>query len=96
VTLPMHEMPQQAKPFERGHRWLRRLLTCFLFTLVGTLLMVVPWMAGWDQNFFSGSRPGWYSLWMNPYFRGAISGVGMLNLVVSFLELFHLLHGHDE
>jgi hypothetical protein len=30
---------------------------------------------------------------MNPYFRGAISGIGLVNLYVSFGELLKLMRG---
>ncbi len=90
----MEGMPNQQKPFGRRGRWLRGLLTAFLYTLVGTLLAVFPWLPGWDQNYFSGSRPDWYAVWMNPYFRGAITGIGVLNLLASFEELVELMRSH--
>lgn len=92
----MEGMPSQQKPFGRHRRWARGFLTAFLFTLVGTLLTVFPWLPGWDQNYFSGSRADWYEVWMNPYFRGAVSGIGVLNLCASFLGLVDLLRGHRE
>ncbi len=42
-------------------------------------------------EYFSGTSRTWYSIWMNTYFRGAVSGVGVLNLYISFLELLALL-----
>jgi hypothetical protein len=77
----------------RWGRWIRGLLTAAVCTMVGTLLVLLPWVPGWDQNYFSGSRPEWYAVWMNSYFRGAVSGVGVLNLYISFLELLGLVRG---
>jgi hypothetical protein len=74
-------------------RWIGGFLTAFLYTSMGVLLMLLPWLPSWSENYFSGSSWGWYSIWMNPYFRGAISGVGVLNLSVSFLELLRLMRG---
>jgi hypothetical protein len=68
-------------------------MAAFSYTIVGTLLAVLPWMPRWDQNYFSGATAGWYAVWMSPYFRGAISGLGVLNLCISFLELVDLLRG---
>jgi hypothetical protein len=51
------------------------------------MLVLLPWTPAWDQNFFSGWSPGWYAVWVNPYFRGAVSGVGALNLYVVVADL---------
>lgn len=75
----------------RARRWVAGLMVAFVYTLLGTVLVLLPWLPNWDQNYFSGSSRGWYSLWMNPYFRGAVSGVGVLNLCISFLELMQLM-----
>ena len=29
-------------------------------------------------------------VWDNPYFRGALSGLGLLNIYISFVEVFRL------
>jgi hypothetical protein len=73
--------------------WLRTFLAAFLYTGMGTLLMLLPWLPSWGQNYFSGDSRTWYSVWMNPYFRGAISGIGLVNLYVSFGELLKLMRG---
>ena len=72
------------------------MLTATAFTVVGVMLVALPWLPDWNLNFFSGSSRGWYSIWVNPYFRGAVSGVGVLNLCVSFLELYYLLRGGER
>ena len=77
-------------PAKRGG-WLAGLATAAVCTVVGTLLAMLPWLPIWEQNSFSGTNRTWYSIWMNPYFRGAVSGVGILNLYLSFLELLALL-----
>lgn len=74
-------------------RRVQAFLAALLLTMVGVMLLVLPWMPGWDQNYFSGGGRGWYSVWMSPYFRGAVSGVGVVNLLVSFVEVHFLLWG---
>ena len=69
---------------------MRIFLGAFLYGLVGAGLTILPWLPDWDQNYLSGNSRQWYSVWMNPYFRGAISAVGVANLCVSFLELLEL------
>ena len=77
----------------RWRRWIMGLLSAAVCTLVGALLVVMPWLPGWDQNYFSGSHSGWYAIWIDSYFRGAVSGVGALNLYISFVELLRLGRG---
>lgn len=81
-----------ARPGRR-RRWIAGLSSAAVCTLVGTLLVVAPWLPNWDQNYFSGSQPGWYAIWTDSYFRGAVSGVGALNLYISFVELLRLVRG---
>ena len=77
-------------------RWLRAFLTALLYAVVGMMLAALPWLPDWDQNYFSGNSRQWYSIWMNPCFRGAISAAGVVNLCVSFLELLELRWGAKE
>ncbi len=86
-------MPSAGRPFGRWRRWLAGLVLSFFYTVVGALLALLPWLSHWDQNYFSGTNPGWYAIWMSPYFRGAISGVGVVNLCISFLETLDLFRG---
>jgi hypothetical protein len=62
-------------------------------TLAGTVLLLLPWLPSWDQNFFSGSGEAWFSLWMSPHFRGAISGIGALTVYVAMAEAIDLFRG---
>ncbi len=76
-----------------AYRWYHKLasllVVIFCFEL-GVFLLVFPWASDWDLNYFS-SLPIWASaIWASPYFRGAISGLGALNIYVSFLEVFRL------
>lgn len=67
---------------------------------VGIFLLVLPWSRYWDYNYFS-SLPLWRSWWASDYVRGAVSGLGLINLYVSFGEVFALRRfagpgPHDE
>ncbi len=84
--------PEKEAQASAGCRqWIVSLAAACGYTVVGVLLAFLPWLPGWDQNYFSGGSHGWFSVWMNPYFRGAVSGVGILNLYLSFLELLGLV-----
>jgi hypothetical protein len=61
---------------------LRILWTLICFEL-GVLLILVPWSGFWERNFFLERYPD-LLLWMlNPFLRGAVSGLGLLDVFVA-------------
>lgn len=58
---------------------------------LGVFLLIYPWMDGWGRNDFANWRPGWRDLWVNPYLRGAVSGLGVVNICISLRELYRYL-----
>ena len=56
---------------------------------VGIFLVLFPWTPYWDSNYFSALRP-WRQYWDNMYVRGAISGLGVVNLYISLVEVIRL------
>lgn len=92
-------LPEQVSPGEEPltqvprHRWYHKLAglmaVIFCFEL-GIFLLVFPWVSDWDLNYFS-SVPLWRGeFWGSPYVRGAISGVGLLDIYISLVEVFRL------
>ena len=69
----------------------RRLLFVAYFLEVGLLLVLVPWSAFWERNYFVGVFPRLLTLLRNNYVRGAVSGLGVVNLLVGFYDLADLL-----
>ena len=57
---------------------------------MGIFLLVFPWLEYWDSNFFGYFSQQWHNVWMSPWTRGAVSGLGVVNLYVSLLEVFRL------
>jgi hypothetical protein len=57
------------------------------FIEVGLLLMVLPWSGFWESNYFVSAWPWLEPLFVSPFFRGAVTGVGLLNLVAGFGEM---------
>ena len=79
-----------AKPgATRFVRWHRRILgiclVIFAFEL-GLFLLVFPWRPNWDLNWIPLHSPFLSDFWMNQYFRGALSGLGLLNIYVAVVE----------
>ena len=57
---------------------------------VGLFLMIFPWTEYWEGNYFSAFVPEWHRYWDNMYVRGAISGLGVVNLYIMFVEISRL------
>ena len=68
-----------------------RLLLVVICAEVGVVLLLFPWVEFWERNYLSGGALGWHNFWMNRYFRGAVSGLGVVNLYIAFVELLRFL-----
>jgi hypothetical protein len=47
----------------------------------------VPWSAFWERNYFSQLSPALYSVLTNNYVRGAITGLGAVNVLAALADL---------
>lgn len=68
-----------------------RLLLIAFFLEAGFALIVVPWSAFWDRNYFAQSFPVVQAIITNNFVRGAVSGLGVINLAVGVRELVSVL-----
>lgn len=57
------------------------------FLEVGLLLVVLPWSTFWETNYFAYAWPALVPLLTNDFVRGAVSGLGVVNVVAGFVEL---------
>lgn len=76
-------------PFKWYHKASAIAFTIICFEL-GVFLLVFPWMDKWETNYFAGLNNTWRGVWHNPFFRGAISGLGLINIFISFVEIVRL------
>ena len=53
--------------------------------------MLVPWSAFWERNYFAGTFPVLQQVLRNNFVRGAVSGLGVVNLLTGFRDLADLL-----
>jgi hypothetical protein len=65
-----------------------RLLLVAFFIEAGLVLIVAPWSTFWQDNYFLRSSVLVEAIAMNAYVRGAVSGIGLLNLVAAVAELY--------
>jgi hypothetical protein len=83
-------MPAPEAP---RHRWyhVAIALAFIVFCMeLGMFLVIFPWSDFWDRSFFSALAPEWRLYWDNAYLRGAVSGLGIVNVYIALLEIFRL------
>ena len=64
------------------NRVLRALLVVVCFEM-GALLLYLPWSDFWEKNFFLLHFPALIRLLLHPAFRGAVSGLGVLDILLA-------------
>jgi hypothetical protein len=69
----------------------KRLILVAFFLEVGFLLIVVPWSAFWERNYFAQAMPLVQGVIRNNFVRGAVSGLGLVNVCVGLAELVSVL-----
>jgi hypothetical protein len=69
---------------------MRLLLTAFFFE-AGLVLLIVPWSIYWERNYFVQFLPAVEPLLTSDYVRGAVSGLGVVNLLAGFAEIWSFL-----
>ena len=79
-------------PTGANRRSTRLLRVCFaIFTFeIGLFLTVFPWVDIWSLNYFSGWLPAFENVWDDPYFRGAITGLGLVNIYLACAEVVRI------
>lgn len=73
----------------RMNRLLAILYVIICFEM-GAFLFLFPWIPLWNQNFFAAHYPWIATLAQNFYVRGAISGVGLVDVFLAFYEAWRL------
>ena len=76
-----------------AYHWYHKMSAVVFITFcleIGLFLLIFPWTEYWDGNYFSAVMPQMKDYWSNLYLRGAVSGLGMVNLYISFGEILRL------
>ena len=64
-----------------------RLVLVVFFVEVGLVLTLAPWSAYWDRNYFAETLPVVDALITNNFVRGAVSGLGLVNIGAAVADL---------
>lgn len=70
---------------------MRRLFLVLCFFEIGVVLIVIPWLAFWDRNYFAQLAPPLQALITNNFVRGAVSGLGLINVLAGLAELVSIV-----
>lgn len=85
ASVPLPEPPPS--------RWYHKVWAVLLITFcleIGLFLLIFPWTEAWDNNYFATSIARVREVWDNMYLRGAVSGLGVINIYISLAEIFRL------
>ena len=61
--------------------------------LVGVALVLAPWSPLWDANWLLSMWPSARGIVLNGFTRGAVSGLGLVNLVLALRDVHVRLFG---
>lgn len=61
-------------------------------------MILIPWSTFWERNYFAGLVPGLEAVLANAFVRGAVSGLGVVNVIAAIAELVEifLARGRSE
>jgi len=93
MTSPSLLREDPEPPPDSGQRLWRRVqaVVFILFCLeIGVVLVLFPWSQSWERNYLFSLAPGWSDLFSSGYFRGAISGIGVVNVWIALSEAWRL------
>jgi hypothetical protein len=67
---------------------LAHLLSALSSFLIGLILVIAPWWTEvWDANVLLQPWPFLRSLVLSPFVRGGVTGLGLVNVLLAFVEL---------
>jgi len=69
----------------------KRLFLVAFFFEIGFALLIVPWSSFWDRNYFAEALPPIHAFIRNNFVRGAVSGLGLINIVAGLGEIVSIL-----
>ena len=64
--------------------------------LVGGFLVAVPWMTLWDVNYLLHPHPAVRTLLLSAVTRGAVSGLGLVNILLAVHDAHQQLMGAGD
>jgi len=85
--MPAAPDAQEPRPVYRWYQVVAAAALIALCTSMGLFLLIFPWSALWETNSYVLEVPALLGYWSSPYLRGAVSGMGILNLCFALIDL---------
>src|SRR6267378_2219525 len=66
--------------------FMNRMLSALLVVtlcIMGAILFYLPWTSIWEKNYFLSHFPSLMRILLHPAFRGAVSGLGVLDIFLA-------------
>jgi hypothetical protein len=79
--------------------WMQRLsvVTFVIFCIeLGMVLAVLPWMRAWTENSLLAPYPGLRAFLEHNFVRGAVSGLGLVNIWIGIWEAVRYRERHRK
>lgn len=80
--------PVETPPEEPHMNRLLVILYVVICLEMGVFLFLFPWISLWQQNYFVAHYSWVYVLTRNYYLRGAVSGLGLIDVYLGFYEVW--------
>ena len=64
--------------------------------VVGGFLMLLPWQRFWENNALVYRFPGLRTVVANPFLKGAILGLGFVNLLIGLHEILNFQKNQEQ
>lgn len=87
VGAPAEAPPPRAR---RGLQITLALLVVIVCMELGLFLIIFPWTDYWTTNYFATFIPKYFWIWDSAYLKGAVSGLGVVNLFIGLGEILRL------
>ncbi len=63
---------------------------------VGSFLILLPWLHLWDDNYLVFLYPNLRAIVASPFLKGAVLGLGIVNLLIGLHEIVHFRKGTGD
>ncbi len=67
--------------------WIWHILYILYSLEVGVFLLFLPWMGIWENNYLLYLYPKIRPVIANPFFKGAVLGLGIVNILIGMQEV---------
>jgi hypothetical protein len=87
-------MENGGKPRSSSRRVWRWRIVYIVYSLeVGSFLVILPSLPFWDNNYLLYRFPSLRPLVVNPFLKGAVLGLGIVNLLIGLYEIVRFRKG---